>query len=291
MLKDFFKLNTPFTVFKAPADLVRAFNTSNDLRNVLYQPNTLTFRDINFNREFFVKTTFTNVSFTRTEVRGIIFRDCKFEDCLFIGTRFVDCEFHACTFINCNPHKVEFINTYIDPAVFEGMLDKVKHWNIGIHLFQALYRNAADTQQSKFLRTAEFNVNKWQRYVLEYRHPGWRKFKDGQGTEWVVNFLSYILVGYGIRGKFLMSWGIIVALASVIFNYIFWDALNVSRSDGSVSERGIIEVLYYTGTILGGFGDLSPGSDLGKLALLVQLGFGLFLVSLFVRWLIRLALR
>ena len=219
---------------------------------------------------------------------GIIFRNCKFVDCLFIGTRFIDCEFHRCTFVTCNPHKVEFINTFIDPAVFEGMLDIVEHWNIGIHLFQALYKNAAETQQRKFLRTAEFNLNKWERYVLNHRYPGWSKFKQEQGVEWLMNLLSYIAFGYGIRAKFLIFWVIFVAIASVGINYFLWDILRVIRRDGSISEKGIVEVIYYTGTILGGFGDLSPGSDVGKLLLLVQLGFGLLLVSLFVRWLIRL---
>ena len=291
LLKNFFELDTPFTTFTDPEELTKFLQNSNDLRNVLFRPDALVFEDLNVKRDFFTDKTFTNVSFSKTEIYGVVFKDCKFVDCLFIGTRFVACEFRRCIFVTCNPHEVEFKNTLIDPAVFEGMIDTVEYTNIGSHLFQALYKNATETQQITFIRTAEFNLKKWERYELEYRYPGWSKFKHIQGVEWLINLLSHVVIGYGIRGKFLILWGIIFALTSVAANYVLWDDLNIIRSNGAVSEGGIIEVVYYTGTILGGFSDLSPGSDVGKLLLLVQLGFGLLLVSLFVRWLIRLALR
>lgn len=205
MLTDFFKLNPPVTVFKDQLKLTRLLRNSNDLRNVLFQPDTLGPPDTTNAIRPFTDKTFTNVSFAKTTITGVTFRDCVFVDCLFIGTRFVNCEFHGCTFKGCNPHKIVFENTYIDPSVFEGMLDPVEHSNIGMHLFQQLYNNSMETHQPEFADTAEFNRSKWNRYVLNHRYSGWKKKDPQYIVGWLTNYLFYILVGYGIRFKFLAA--------------------------------------------------------------------------------------
>ena len=291
MLETFFALNEPYDTFKASNELTAILRNSNGLKDVKYQPDTLKFADLDVPRRFFEGKTFTNVSFAKTEISGIIFRDCKFIDCLFMGTRFIDCRFHNCTFDGCNPHKIEFANTYIDPGVFEGMLHKVDHSNIGIHLFQQLYKNAMETEQRKFARTAEFNMQKWERYNFDHEFPRWKKFKTIRIVEWLQNVLFWVLAGYGIRPKFLGGWAIVFAVASVGGNYIWWNDLKVAGLGGPVSERTLFEVVYYTATSLGGFSGLSPGSDVGKSFFLVQAVFGFMLVSLFIRWLVRQALR
>ena len=74
-------------------------------------------------------------------------------------------------------------------------------------------------------------------------------------------------------------------------NYVLWDCLDVIGRDEMAIKRNLIDVLFYTVTTMGGFGDLAPGSDVGKLLFVVQAGFGLFTVGLFLRWLVRLAIR
>ena len=265
MLTDFFKLNSPFNVFTTEVQLTTFLRNSIDLRDVLYQPSTLSpVRSDNPANPFFGKT-FTNVSFSKTRITGVVFRDCNFVDCLFIATRFADCEFHGCTFTGCNPYKVIFENTYIDPSVFEGMLDPVKYWNIGIHLFQQLYDNSTKMHQREFANSAEFNRYKWTRYVLNFRYPGWKKRNLKYISGWLSNFLFYAVAGYGIRSKFLAAWAFISGAGSVTANYIWWDTLSIVGRDGPVKGRGIIEVFYYTITIPVGVGDFTPASDAGKL--------------------------
>ena len=294
MLQDFFKLNEtdpPVKMLESPGELTEMLSHSNDLRNAEFRPSGLTLEDLGGRRRFFTNITFTNVSFAKTEIQGIDFRQCTFVDCLFIGTRFVDCEFHDCAFEGCNPYKIEFSNTYINPSFFEGTLNKVAHSNIGIHLFQELYKNAADMGNGKFARAAEFNLYKWQRYIFDHDHPKWEKFKTLRFFEWSQNVLFWTFAGYGIRPKFLIGWAAAVGVASVVTNYIWWDSLKVVGLHGPVKDRGFIEVIYYTVTTLGRFGDLAPGSDVGKSIFVVQAMLGLVLVSLFVTWLVRRALR
>ena len=144
----------------------------------------------------------------------------------------------------CNPYKIEFKSTYINPSFFEGTLDKVKHSNIGVHLFQELYRNAVDMRHGKFARAAEFNLNKWQRYVFDREYPGLAKFKTFRFFEWLQNILFWILAGYGLRPKFLVAWAVAVGTASVTTNYIWWDSLQVLGLDGPEKTKTFIGVLY-----------------------------------------------
>ena len=286
MLADFFKLNAPFTVIEDHDKLTSVLRISSGLDSVLFRPDNLATEHLNNQRNLFTNKTFNNVSFAKTRICGITFRDC-----LFIGTQFINCEFHDCNFKGCNPFKIEFTNTYIDPAVFEGMLDSVDHWNIGISLFQQLYKNAMDMHQRDFARTAEFNENKWRRYLLTHRNPGWMKARPQFIVRWLINVLFYIFAGYGIRARFLLLWAIVLASGSVSTNFFLWDNLGVVGRDGVSPARNVIGVLYYTVTTFARFGDLTPGSDVGKLVFVVETFLGIVLLSLFVAWLIRQALR
>ena len=93
MLHNFFRLNRPFRVFHSTDDLTEALEISNDLRNVLFEPDHMGWDDFEGKRGIFSNKSFTNVSFSKTEIKDIIFRDCAFVDCLFIGTIFVTANF------------------------------------------------------------------------------------------------------------------------------------------------------------------------------------------------------
>ena len=291
MLTDFFNLNGECGHFDDHYQLISAFRHSNELLNVIFLPDTLTLQDLGVDGTLFTDKTFNNVSFSKTVISGITFRRCTFEGCLFIGTQFINCEFHECKFLGCNLYKIVFKETYIDPSIFQGMLNKKEHSNIGVHLFHQLYRNAMDTEQPKYARTAEFNMRKWERYDLDYKYPGWRKFHKSCFREWTVNVLSYILVGYGIRARFWLFWMMLVGVVSILANYFCWDCLDVAGPNGQGVDRTFVDVLFYTASTLGGFGNLGPGSTVGKLVFIIEAGFGLIILGLFLRWLLRLALR
>ena len=291
MLSNFFQLNRPYTEFETQERLTDFLLNTRDVRDVLYRPSTLEPFPDSVPRLRFKDTRFTNVSFKSTTISRATFRNCEFVDCLFIGTQFIDCEFYQCAFVDCNPHKITFKNTYIDPSVFEGLLDRVKYWNIGIHLFQQLYENSTAMHQPEFANTAEFNRQKWRRYVLDHYYPGLKKINPKCIREWLPNLLYYIFAGYGIRFRFLAAWAVLFGGGSLCLNFTLWDSLHVAGRNGFVEERGLVEVIYYTATMPGGVGDFTPSSDLGRLIFVGESLLGLLIVSLFVTWLVKRALR
>ena len=296
MLANFFRLNGEPKDCCTLEEFIILLSNSTGLRDIVFRPPSLSLEGPGVPSGLFDKQTFSNVSFSWTTISGVVFRDCAFTDCLFNGTRFVDCEFHGCTFEGCNPNKVTFDNTYINPSVFERMLDPVEHWNIGVHLFQQLYKNSMNMHQREFSNSAEFNLQKWNRYVLNNRYSK-KVNPDGKNkdiryfTEWLVNYSFYIFAGYGIRTKFLVVWAFVVVAGSVGANFCWWDSLGVVGKNGSAVERRFIDVLYYTLTIPAGIGDLIPASDWGKLVFTIEVLLGLIVVSLFATWLVKRAIR
>ena len=297
MTDPFFRLEQPtqphenIKDLNVAAELQTALSNSNDLRNAIYWPPTLAPEELKVHRSFFTKKTFTNVSFKDTHISGFEFRQCHFRDCLFIDAVFDNCEFHQCTFEGSNPHKKTLNKTYIDPTSFEGIVNKKNYSNVGIHLFHELYDNAIKTNQPRFARAAEFNMRKWERYDFDRKHPKLCKFKGVQFFEWLANVLSWIFVGYGIRAKFWMAWASFFCALAVLINYIFWDSLAITDATNTIVQRDLIDVCFYTLTTFGAFNVLAPTSDIGKIVFVGQTGFGLFVFALFVRWLLRLAMR
>ena len=292
MLTNFFELDEGFITIETQKDLIDRLINSHGPRDILFKPEKLhpPF-DTEPDNPFHDKK-FTNVSFSKTTITGVFFRNCEFIDCLFLGTHFVDCRFNDCTFTGCNPHRVQFENTYIDPSVFVGMLDKRQHSNIGINLFHQLYDNSLKTNQREFTITAEFNRQKWRRYSLDYTHREWRKKFDRKYLgQWFSNILSWVVLGYGIRFRFIFFWMLALSAISVTTNFLWWECLSVVGRDGQLAERGIVKVLYYTATIPSGLGDFTPASDLGKMVFLGEGFFGFAIISLFATWLVRRCLR
>ena len=170
------------------------------------------------------------------------------------------------------------------------MLDSDKYSNIGLDLFQQLYNNSREQNQREFTNTAEFNRNKWNRYVLNYRYNGAKKTPQ-YILEWLSNYLFYLLAGYGIRFKFIAIWAFVIAGGSVGFNFFCWDLLSVVEKDVTAAKREFVDVLYYTATIPAGVGDFTPTSEVGKLIFLGEVFVGLAVFTLFATWLVKRTLR
>ena len=274
MLTNFFKLNIPFTTYKTESELLRAFENSDHLRDVLYEPDTLAPARP---RNRFQNKSFHNVSFAKTKISGVEFTNCTFKDCLFIGARFEECEFHGCSFEGCNPYKVTFEKTYIDPKCLEKMLKPREHSNIGVNLFQQLMRNSVDMHQPDFAITSEFNFRKWQRHQLLHKIRTKQVSRWSYPVKWLPDFLFYLFAGYGLRAKFFLAWTIALLILLVGFNSVFWNRFVMMGSDGPVKDSSLVEVLYFsivTITTLG-FGDLMPRSNFGMLAVSAQALLGI----------------
>ena len=187
--------------------------------------------------------------------------------------------------------KIELQNTYVDPSIFVGMLDRGKHSNIGIHLFQQLYHNSIAMNQWEFADTAEFNRKKWTRYVLNYKRRENQIGKIEHIAKWTRNCLFYLLVGYGVRFKFIAFWAATGIIAFLILNYALWSDLGIVGKSGPVEEKTFVAVLYYTATIPSGLGEFTPTSDAGRLLFLLEAFFALIIGSFFVTWLVKRTVR
>jgi hypothetical protein len=165
MLTNFFKLNDAEKVkeFKSADDFVGHFQNSTSLQHATIEPG------LRISEEGFKDNAFENVKLSKVVFERVTFRRCEFRDCLFVGSEFIDCEFHSCKFIDCNTHKFNLKNVYLDPAAFS--LDRSyrkSHSNIGVYLFQELYRNASEGHWNHFIPLADVKRRRWRRHQLWY---------------------------------------------------------------------------------------------------------------------------
>ena len=296
MLTNFFALNIPedyeLKRIKSATQLKDELRHSTGLSDVIYEPESLSYEELQPLSNHFSQKKFENVSFRRTTISNIIFNDCQFVDCLFSSTRFVNCEFHNCKFSGCNPYKIEFENTYIDPSIFVGMIgDTVEHSNIGMHLFQQLYHNSTSMNQWEFADTAEYNRKQWMRYILNYKR---RKKEIGMAEycwRWSKNYLFYWLMGYGVRFRFIALWASVFIISSLVLNYTLWSHLEIAGKNGSIESRSFVSVLYYTATIPSGLGEFTPTSEIGRLIFLLEAFFAVIIGSFLVTWLAKRTVR
>jgi len=292
MLIDFFKLNGEVQTLITQESFLNHFKTSNDIRNVLYQPPELVPDGTPVR---FTSKTFENVSFSKTHIRDVSFSRCSFIDCLFIGTEFEDCEFHRCTFIGCNTFKAKFVNTYINPTSFDkNALSRDKHANIGVGLFHELYSNAINTHQRDFIDSAEYRFRVWQRHQLKHEvsvAKGMDRFK--LRIEWLLDLGYFVIAGYGLRPLFFMAWSVAAVALIVVLNFNLWEQLAIVGQDGAVKDPTGVEAFYYSMVTVTtfGLGGLAPTSDFGMIIISLEAMLGLIWVGLLAAIIIKRLVR
>ncbi len=163
------------------------------IENLIYKPSKLTWSE---GVRTIKHVTFSRVSFSRTKIRGVRFYECSFEKCLFVGATFDACNFQRCKFSSTNTHMIKIKDTYIDPKSFADCLDKKRHQNIGVHLYQKLLKNSRDEDQIEFQRDAQFLFLRWKRYRIKYEIPLlWSKSKERKKPKsaWVLAVWDYLV--------------------------------------------------------------------------------------------------
>ena len=282
----YFRLEGNVTAHLTQAELIERWDISRDHRNLIYT-------DEQYAPEPRYRTldgfTFSNVAFSNTRFEGIVFRNVKFENCLFLSTEFVDCEFHNTTFDGCNPYKATFERCYIDPAVFEGVIDKKRHANVGIYLFQQLYSNARNTNQRGHLNTADFNLHKWERYNLTNNRRRNRVGPLRYWTAWSTNVAHYLLLGYGIKPIFFFVWTLLLMGGVIAFNSWQWDEYTVINAQGQVADGSFVKSLFFTvgAVTTAGFGDLSPTSSVGRVVASAEMFIGVVWLGMLASLLVK----
>lgn len=283
MLKDFFKLDTPFKKYQ-DSDLINHFYTSSDLQNVLFEPDSWP-KTLQGN----VERSFKNVSLSKTILSEVTFRNCKFEDCLFIGTEFYDVEFHNCQFINCNFYKAKIESCYFDPKCIRFDPKYRKHYaNIGATLYQTLLENSARERQPFFEIEADIRFRKWKRSQLRYdltkKKIGTPEFVMSYGR----NFLYEWICGFGYRPARFAFWTIVIfTIVATVNLWIFKDGL--SSNGAAIGAPDFADSVYFTFSILTvlGFSSIVPTTSFAKIVTVFEALIGVGWMGIFTSILVK----
>jgi hypothetical protein len=290
MLQKFFQLNScdNLKCIDSAEAFAQHFHNASSLKNSLVTDRiTLSeggLKDIELENVQLSKVIFERFTFTR----------CRFVDCILVGTTFNDCQFHQCSFRNCNTYKFNLKNVYIDPRSFQ--LDRRYHWtasNIGVDLFQTLYRNASETYQTYFASFADIKRRRWRRYqswydIKENRTRRisalWQIFSD-------VCFDLTMKYGYGPLRFLLISSVLFITMPSL--GQHLWDAMGMMRASTPIPSVTLSDALYYCMLLVTtlGFSDLVPTTQIGKMFAVGCALFGISWMALFTAILVKRVIR
>jgi hypothetical protein len=264
MLENFFKLpGTPVDINED--EFLKLTKSGGEIRGKIYLPNSLE-SPSRLRQTQIVNCKFVEVSFSKTWIEGIEFSNCSFTDCLFIGTVFKDCRFTNCTFTGSNTYRIKFIDVFLNPRSFDKCLDKKRHQNIGLHLYQELLNNSRRQSQPDFAHDALFQFRRWNRFENIYRFRrgkiSWAQFK--LLLRIVLNWSGQTFLGFGVRLRNYFFWVTIAALVLTTINYSF--AANFGLMIGQTPLQSFTDAFYFTIITLTtvGYGDITPTIACGR---------------------------
>ena len=315
MLKDFFKLDDPFSSFTYLRDLEQHFDepTVSLLENVEFRPTAVA----RASSDLFKKKCFKNVSFSFTTFEDVTFSETKFVDCLFLYAEFFHCHFLNCQFVNCNMHKIRLDNCYLDPHSFEmNKVYKKTASNVGTWLFQQLYMNSKNTHQPQFSGESEILFQRWLRaqkkyewnrdkkkWIRDTKHHGpWRKIQTVLRlilscrkffSWWIGNSLFDLVLGFGHRPlRFIAVSAGLLMIASTIVHYS-WTSLGLVNNAETLDRGSYVASIYYTTVVMTtlGFGDITPTTDPGRWVAIVLPILGIVWLSLLAAVIIKRIIR
>ncbi len=245
--------------------------------NILFFPdifnetpeNILKQKEIIYRNVSFKDTTFTNVSFVY----------CTFDGCLLLSSKFIDCEFIDCKFINTNTNKARFTKTLIDPKYFTNNFDLKNDTNIAADLYHELYKNLSNERQPDRAKESLYLMHRAENAHLSSQLQRKRITTYTFFIKKIWHFFNFLTTGYGLKlYRVLLTLFFVVGLFSYInytFNELFFEPDMITTYTDS---------LYFTLVTLTtvGYGDISPCTQIGKIAITIQVMIGIIVISLFL---------
>jgi len=283
---DFFRLREPYTELSNPREFWQAVSGNDErvVENFLYRPDRL--ESVEPPKKWRVRNKkFVNVSFAKTLLSQLEFTDCQFENCLFIGSIISDCRFNACHFVSCNFYRSQILNCYVDPKAFAQCLNRKKHANIGVGLYQELLHNSRQQAQPEFSSYAQYQFLRWKRYLKwdEITNSSAGRVKKVLKSVTILpSWLFELTTGSGTRLSNLAVTFSLVLAAITILNYFCRSTFGLMLGDEPVLS--LTEAFYFSTIVVTslGFGDITPSTDLGRIVVACEAIVGFLTFALLV---------
>lgn len=296
MLKDFWKLNSPFSIISTQDNLQQLLKNSRHLCNILYEPEefcptsdypTIKIRD----------TIFENISFSKTTFKNVLFNNCTFKSCLFVGSAFFKCRINNCKFEDVNMSYCSFTHTYIHPDTLKNIFPK-EYANLAVSFYQGLFNSLKEDNQSDRAVEAEFYFRHWNKIHNYARLKKICTDNKIYSAKVLSQFFKYAILlfwslfGYGIR---IRQYLLTTTIAFIIFftlNFYFWSSILPSQYFGSppTEWHHILFFTFYSFTSIGST-PMAPISSLGVILVIVEGVVGWFLLGVGIAILVKKIVR
>ncbi|PZX18417.1 pentapeptide repeat protein [Palleronia aestuarii] len=284
--RDFFTLRKPYEELSTPSEFWALVDGDDEkvLKDLLFRPDKL--ESVEPPKRWRVRNKkFCNVSFSKTLLSQIEFTDCHFEECLFTGSVIYDCRFNFCIFVNCNFYRARIQECFIDPKAFAECLDPKRHANIGVGLYQELLHNSRQQAQTEFTSYAQYKFVQWKRYLKrsEIRNSdAGRLVKLLKSIALVPSWLFELTTGSGMRLSNLAITSCVLLATITGINYFYCSTFGLSLQGDPVLT--ITEAFYFSTIVVTslGFGDITPGTDLGRIVVAFEAIVGFLTFALLV---------
>jgi hypothetical protein len=191
--------------------------------------------------------------------------------------------------VGCNPHRIEFQECFVDPRSFFHCIAEHRYANIGVYLFQELLRNSRQQAQPDFADEAQYQFSRWKRFQLWQELAGMR----GRRERWwgILRFLGLfafdIAAGSGMRLGRLVSSSIASLLIISLTNW--WFAVQFGLQQNKEPVRDFVRAFYFSTVVTTtlGFGDITPTTTMGRLAVSAEAISGFVLLAMLTSTLYR----
>lgn len=240
---------------------------------IIFLEGSLAFGD----RIIFKNCNFIDVSFRGIKINDTRFFRCKFRNCIFAGSIIEGCEFVDCSFEGVNFDKVSINSTLFDPDQLDKNFGYKNDSNIAISTYQSIYKNSINEHQHLYAIQSLYMLRRSKYINLLWRIDGsYNRFKVGRICKLLLGGMLWVL-GWGLRPMRMVFVFLFVVLLTAFFNFlaaeIFFNC-----------KKQFLDMLYFTVVVFTslGFGDITPYTTIGKLAVASQALIGFLGLSLLI---------
>jgi Ion channel len=162
-------------------------------------------------------------------------------------------------------YKAKLTECLIDPAQFRENFDLETDSNIAIGWFHAMYRNSVATSQPTYARESLYLMRVAERSQILHDIKKCKN-RTTNSSKYLMSLAHACVSGYGQKTWRILATFATLSVAAATINYIFREEI----FDGG--QMSLLDSIYFTCITIStvGFGDVTPKTEIGKLAISFQ---------------------